>query len=268
MIGLGLSIPEIAVKSSVYTPVNSQTTAFFNRLSTQPSYARAQLYDTMIGSLVSSGVWAALDVLYIFAAENSSTALMNLKSSSYTPMLVSTPTFTVNKGYTGTASSCINTNYNPSTAGGLFTLNSAHISVWDLTSRSAAAVYVCGSHDGTTETIIAPHFTGPLTYCRVNDNRAGIVDTVSNGHFIANRTTSSLVTGYLNGTSIGTQTFVGASITNANMFVCAGSNSGVILNPSTDQIASFSAGVSLTGTQVTGLYNALHTYMQAVAGVA
>lgn len=273
MIGLGLSIPQVAVRGAPapYVPANSQTVAFFGRLATQPSNARAALYDTLIGALVTAGVWSLLDVLYLLAASDSATALTNLASASFGATAVSSPAFTANRGYAGNGStSYINSNYDPSTAGGQYSLNSGHMAVWDMTVRAGTNTsFLCGRHPSSGgEILIAPHFSGPNTYCRINDSLTGMPDTVSNGFFTASRTSSSLVTGYLNGSSFGTKSNSTGPVGAGNLFIGASNNAGAPFLPSTDQVSCFCAGGGLTSTQVAALYNAIHAYMQSAAGVA
>jgi hypothetical protein len=270
VIGLGLSIPEVAVRGIAvpYVPLYSQTVNFFARLATKPSNARAAAYDTLIGALVAGGVWAQLDVAYDLAGNDTPTKLTNLVSASFTATAVNSPTFTPNQGVAGNGtSSYLNTNYDPSTATN-FTRNSAHIAAWNMTSRGAIGKYLCGRYSGTSEILLAPHFTGPATYCRLNEGTAAFADTVSNGFFVASRTTSTLDTGYLNGASFGTKTNATVAMVSGNIFICGSNNAGAVFLPTTDQVAFFSAGGGLTSTQVTAYYNAVHAYLQAVAGVA
>jgi hypothetical protein len=67
-------------------------------------------------ALISSGVFAKLDVLFVLANDGGSQfACINWKNPTGTKAtLVSSPTFTTNQGFTGNGtSSFINTNYNP-----------------------------------------------------------------------------------------------------------------------------------------------------------
>jgi hypothetical protein len=99
-------------------------------------------YTTLINGLVADGVWAQLDALYMFATQDSTTAALNLISSTYNATVNGSPTFTADRGFTGVETSStvyINSNFTPSTATSpKYTLNSSHLSVWNLTNSTSA----------------------------------------------------------------------------------------------------------------------------------
>lgn len=271
---LSLDIPDVAAlaSSGPFTPVNTETSAFFARLATQPTKGRAMLYDNMITALKAGSVWASFDAFYILSAFDSATARTNLVSSSFGITAVNSPAFTMDRGFTGDgASSYLDTTFNPTTAGGHYAAIAAHISLWNLTSRGLTA-FRLGGVVNAGETLIAPHFTGPNTYMRVNDTLAGLADTTSDGYFIASRTALNGAGSHLatqNGVSLtGNTGFSSNTLSNFSMFICAENNAGTPQGFSTDTIGVFSVGGTLNTAQMTALYNAVHTYMRAVAGVA
>lgn len=97
------------------------------------SPTRRDAVDQLVYSLKQAGVWRHLDRLWLFAAENTPSALIDLVARSRaTP--VNDPAFETDRGYTGNGTSqSINTNFNASTAGGNFTLNDAGMGVWIVT---------------------------------------------------------------------------------------------------------------------------------------
>src|SRR5258706_16256620 len=61
-------------------------------------------YINLICGLVSDGIFSKLDALYIFATQDSTTAMLNLISTSFTASTFSgTLTFTTDRGYTAGA---------------------------------------------------------------------------------------------------------------------------------------------------------------------
>src|SRR5215471_17837360 len=77
-----------------------QASAFLARtsgLSTQERNA----YINLINGLVSDGVWSLLDALYVMATNTTSTAALNLVSTSFSLVTHGSMTFTADVGYTG-----------------------------------------------------------------------------------------------------------------------------------------------------------------------
>jgi hypothetical protein len=77
--------------------------------------------------LKSSGVWAKLDILFVFAtnAVNGAAAIVEWKSGFPNATLISSPNFSANQGFTIGGASYIETMYDPSTYGINYTLNNA-----------------------------------------------------------------------------------------------------------------------------------------------
>jgi hypothetical protein len=105
-------------------------------------------YTTMICGLVTDGVitgnlsgatgcGSVLDGLYIFATNTTTTANLNLCGTSYGLTQHGSVTFNADTGYTGDGTTgYFDTGFNPSTAGGNFSLNSASIGSYILTNRT------------------------------------------------------------------------------------------------------------------------------------
>lgn len=95
---------------------------------TLPSASVQAKQNTLLASLKASGVWAKLDVFYVFAQDGGSAfATLNWKNpNANQSTLVSSPTFVNNGGFQGNGtSSYIDTNFNPATQGVQYTQNNA-----------------------------------------------------------------------------------------------------------------------------------------------
>jgi len=95
---------------------------------TLPSDAVKLKQNTLLTSLKSTGVWAKLDVFYVFAQDGGSAfGTLNWKNpNANQSTLVNSPTFVSNGGLMGNGtSSYIDTNFNPSTQAVQYTLNNA-----------------------------------------------------------------------------------------------------------------------------------------------
>jgi hypothetical protein len=235
------------------------------------SAGRQTLVKALIQGLILDGVWGKLDRLWILAAENSQSALVDLVAQDVASA-VNSPTFTADRGYAGNGStSYIDTTFNPSTQGVNFTLDDAHLAVWDNTNRAAATTVAIGNYDGSAEADLFPYqnvLTATGVGNRINlaaADPAAIAYTSSLGFFIGQSISHATQEVYVNGTSIGThpKTY-GAYVVNLPFFVCAENAGGSIYAPTTDQICMASIGATLTSTQAANYYSRLRTYMTSV----
>lgn len=231
------------------------------------SSGRKDLVNALIVGLKADGIWTKLDRLWIFAAENTQSALVDLKATA-TATAVNSPSFSADDGYTGNGStSYINTNYNPSGSSN-FTGNAACFGIWDIsTSSNSGTVPIGISYFGhLSEGTI--HYPDGNSYWRVNTSGGGLtVAYPGPGLFMANRSTSGANQLYRNGSSIVSDTVSATALTSTNFYVCARNNdSGTPTagSHSTDQIAAAIFGGTLTGTEHGNLYTRLRTYMTAV----
>ncbi len=247
---------------------SSEVSAFLARTSGHDG-THVSAYTALINGLVSDSVWSKLDFLHIYATQDTTTAQLNLVSSSYPATLNGSPTFTADRGYTGTNASStvyINTSFNPTTASSpKFVLNSAHISMWQVNNVQSQSI---GVVDGASaSTAINPRFTDNKGYFYINNsdsNRAVLASsTDSTGHWISSRTSSSVLTAYRNGSSVASSGLASGAIANRNIYTLA-VDAGGTANGTSGQCAMASLGSSLNGTDATNLYNRLRTYMTAV----
>lgn len=267
---LGASFGKLGAGAGGGRAYSAQARAFFSRLSVQPTDTRKGQYNTLITSLVSAGVWAKLDALYMFAAADQATALTNLVSSSYGATAVNSPTFTTDQGFNGNGStSYVNTNFNPATAGGQFSLNSAHFGIWDLTATPQVGVVQGGSYNGTQFSYVAFQSSGNATGSLNSSLFRSTAQSDTGGFQIVSRTDASTIALYKNGSQILTDAAnTSQAIPSLSLFICGRNSSGSLNAPTTDRIGVALAGSGMTSADQLATYNALHTYLQAVAGVA
>jgi hypothetical protein len=233
----------------------------------EPDGARKVVIDTLVKTLVSAGVWNALDAFYVFAAHSRAPALINWKNPGTfnAAEINGLITFTTDRGFTPNgATSYVDSGFNPSTAPSPnFVQDSAHIGAWVLTSRAGADKVVMGQSNSGNN--VYPMFTDDKFYPRVNDNSEAEGFTVagSSGLFVANRSSSTARQGYRNAASIGTfASNTSKAVVSEAFRVGAGGNKF-----SDDQLALATIGGSLDAAAQTALYNAALVYMQAVGAV-
>src|SRR5258706_6883060 len=217
LIALAVWTPGSAVAGSCTASSN-----FFARAGTLDA-THHSAYDTLICGLVTDGIFSKLDVLYIFATQNTATAQLNLVSSSFSATLNGAPTFTTDRGYTGVAASTtvyIDTGFNPSSGTPNFIQNSAHVSVWCVTNAAADVVSAIGASNPSGQgTSLIPRHTNGSTFYRVTaQGISGVANAVSNGHYLASRTGLTTMVGYKNGASVLTDATGAFSIQSGNFY--------------------------------------------------
>jgi hypothetical protein len=228
------------------------------------SDARLVLVSNLIEGLKFDGVWAPLDRLWLFAGENSASALTDLVGDTLTTA-TNSPTFTVDRGYTGDGSSTfISGNSNPTTIGANYVRDSACQFAWDVTGGgSSGAGALCGGlTGGAAVNGIGPDNSGTYTYGLNSVNVAtgsGVADGVA-GLYLVNRSVSTTVTLDKNGAQVSTLADNSFGMQNTNLKALT---DGVVTFTS-HQVACHGFGGSLTTTLRTALYNRLRTYMTAV----
>lgn len=256
-----------------------QATTFIARTSGENTTALT----TMICGLVTDGIitgdltsggtkcGSSLDRFYIMAMANSTDALLDVCGNA---SLVShgSPTFTANAGYIGVNGSTtvwLDTGFNPSTAGGNYVLNSAHLSAWSLTNATSTGVAMGANNNGTGTAYLDLEFTDTKTYTALNDadTDVGHVTANSSGFFVSTRSGSSSLIVYRNGSLLYSPNLTSNSLPARNIFLLAESDS--IGNPKGGaawQLAEASFGANLTSGFVTALNSRICTYLTTVHG--
>ena len=267
MMGLGLPIPAVASRALIGAGGGAEAAAFLAR-TTGLDALHVSAYISLIDGLVADAIWSKLDVLYIFATQNRTTALLNLVSTDYNGTEVSAPTFTIDRGYTGTfGPKTITIGFNPTTAvSPEFTRNSAHTMGWSVTDVGVQGTGLLGYSISGNEAAIIPRYTDGNAYFRTNSSAtAGQAVPSSQGFFLGNRSSATAVQGYRNGSLIMNHTSSDNSVPvqNATMAML-GLNINGNVQECLHQLAAASIGSSLSGTDVGNYYNRLRAYMTAV----
>lgn len=223
---------------------------------TLPSASVQVKQNTLLTSLKSTGVWAKLDVFYVFAQDGGSAfGTLNWKNpNANQSTLVNAPTFVSNQGFTGNGtSSYIDTNFNPATQGVQYTQNNA--SRYFFTHAIGT-----GRFDGNTSGTNSM-FLGVSASQRINagSNTAtppidftSAVNTKS-----LHRTSSTAITAYNSTTSqVAVQT--SAAMTSANQWILRSA-----ANYGTHTCAAYGMGASMI-SEHTNFINTWNTYKNSL----
>lgn len=242
------------------------TTAFLARTSGLDG-THTTAYKNFINGIVSDGIIASFDAIYIIATQDIATARLNIVQNNFN-LTGTGMTFVADRGATDAGgSSFFTTGFTPSTASGQYALNSAHLSMWtngaganrtDMGWDNGGAASGIGTSSGNSKVAI---------------NQTALVDGFSavpdgTGFFWAQRTASNALAAYTRSSSAGagsvstsgTGTTVSTSLTSGSLAI------GVIQgqNYSGRQISAVSIGASLSAADVQKYFDRLRTFMTAV----
>lgn len=253
----------LSKKITITATDSAQALAFLARTSGLDGTHTAA-YKALINGLVTDGVWAKIDSLKIFATQNSATALLDLVSATFNGSVASgAPNFAADRGYDAGTAGFIDTAFNASTAGGLFTQNSAHMMLWN----NAATVGDSNSQvaaNAANSGHIYARFSDTNAYFRINcTGAAGFAVATAHGFYLANRSGASAWQAYKDsGTALGSGTDASSAPVNGTFQLPAPTGSGQ--TGSADQFSAFGCGGSLSATDAGNYNSRMRTFMTAV----
>jgi hypothetical protein len=258
-----------ALASGGFTPTSAQSAAFLARATNVTSIADKTNYDTLITGLVTDGIFSQLDVLYIFAAVDATTARLNLIQNNFNATETGTVSFSAYNGFTGDGSTGFeNSGFVAASAGGNYTQNSASFGIYILSNNAGSNSVEIGASDGTNNLSDAVTRQGAgNSVFRINDQGANALlptNATRAGMYVASRTGANQHDSYKNGSSTATGTPNSFSITSLPAFyVCARNDSGTATSFSIEQASAAFIGGGLTATGALNLSTRINTYMTA-----
>lgn len=244
----------------------AEATALFARMTTQPSSTRKGQIDTLISGLVSDGVWAKLNRVYMLAAHDQTESLLNWKSTSFSPLVANGTggVFTTDRGWTGASATTFYLAPSPSALAAPLTQNNLSIGAWV---RSEATENKALMGGGALE-IRARQNTSFFPACRLSDatNNASATVPSSIGliaatHKVTAETTTKQI--FKNGAQVGTD------ITRATVVALPVQAQAILGNTATPQYSDHQVafafwGEALTATQMNALYTRVQTFLVAI----
>lgn len=240
------------------------------------NYKHRQAYSDFINGLDTFGIFPKLDVCVLLAAQGSASALLNIISTSFTPVLHpggASPAFTADRGYAGVDSSAtvyIDTGFNPTVGTPNYKQDTASItiSVENAVTASASGGAAIGSvNTGATAPFsqIWPRYSTGVTFYGANSSpaSAGITNASSLARFMAIRSGGNVIHGYKNNADVGLANTTDAAPLNQNFYVLAKNNGGVPSAGSACQISSYSIG-AMNDNDAANFDTLLTAYLTAV----
>ena len=213
---------------------------------------------TLIDGLVSDGVWAKLDALYVLAQQNQSDALLNLVGTNYG--LTGAATFVAYKGFSAFPSVGMDTGFNPATSPSPhITQNNGSAGAWAYDLIDAGQQIGNGNNIGNVS--IVGNSSG--TFYGFVFVGAGGNQTTSpggNGLFSCDRSSVNRTDFNYNGASFFVSTNASTTPVSANMTIGALGDGASVQHT----LSAAFIGASLGAAGQLALYNRLRTYMSSV----
>jgi hypothetical protein len=223
---------------------------------TLPSAAQQAKQNTLMSAFISSGVFAKVDVLLVFANDGSKEfGCINWKNPSGSKAnLISSPTFTANQGFTGTGTSWIDTQYNPNG-----TLN---YKVNDACRYVYVRTAVFNNYiDGVTTNGANAITSLPSVFSKINqggNNLASNLDFSGVGMMSIHRNNSSTTVTAFNNTTQTTAFANSTAFANQNQLVLRSFN-----NYGTQQVSFYAMGSNMV-SENSALVSAFSTYLTSL----
>lgn len=258
----GQLIEGVVASAQQPIPYDADYQTYYNALDIKPGKDTANLQNNLVLDLKAAGVWATRDVIYLTAQRTRAGAELNLKDPTGDDNItdVAASSFTKYEGFTNVE---LNTNWNPSTEGVHYTLNSASINGYFRLNLSSTAIAM-GCISGTDEIKLELRYGGFNTfYARVNSS-AELSTTgtgTSLGMFTATRSNSTSVASFHNGSNKASSfARTSTAVPNANLLILNTTGG----TPYVNQVSYVDAGANLTDQQVIDENTAVETYMDAI----
>lgn len=256
----------------LWMPVNrsyrsiAETKAFIASFSATPEDTFARALDDAVRQLIYEDIWGDLDVLQLYAGQNATDCVLNLKApGSFSATIHATSTFTGYEGIAGNGSTgYVDVGFNPSTAGGVYALNSAHIGIW-CKSSGQGDTYEAGLVSGSGNAFLRTRTTGDKAQGRLNDATAIEISSVASGsgHHGINRSGATARQYYIGGELAGEDMEASTSVPAVDLAAALWNSVH-----STKQLAAFHAGRSMAAAKWTAMSEILADLINAASAVA
>lgn len=253
--------------NNVGNKLDPAASSLIGAMTTPPNAVRQGIINTCIVQLKAAGLWTKLDALYMMAANADQSGRLNWKNpGTWTLAASGTVTFTADQGFKGDGVSGFlsATGYNPSTAGGNLSLNSATVGHYLRIAGTVGSGFDYHMTGGTTRLQTA---AGVNAYTvRLNDatSLSSGAGPYGVGHWSARRSDASSKTIWKNGASVaGPDSSVSTTVgTGLNL---GASNAGS--NASDAQFSfAYTAG-SLSDSEMLSLDTILRAYLSSVGAI-
>lgn len=243
-----------------WLPSDPDAVALFAAWTTDPGNRVKQAYQDWIVELKDGGVWTLRDRIWA-ASFDAQSSRLGVKTAANSLTDVGTPTLVTGAGgyFQGSVGNNFDTGFNPATAGGAYTQNSAHLMIYTLDD-----VQVTGGLIGNTNARIQT-VTGASTSTGRPINSGSTTTPLASpsfpGHLIVTRTGANLWESYLAGVDVGGGTGGSAAMSSETMYLCGARGAGA---NATTKIRIASIGGGVTALQAIAIHDADTAFLVAL----
>lgn len=268
----GAAIPVYIVNATPPAPtLDPEYLAYEGAMSTTPSTtwreAGSQLFIDLRAALGVVSLNAALDFMYILAAETEQAGLLNAANpGAHTATNVNSVAFEASRGFTGNGTnSYLNTNYNPTASAINFARNNAALGVYSRTNIANNTYFDIGA-GGFLQVAANINTRAAAGVANGSINAADGQFSANNPNSLSlhvlNRSASNVTVMYKAGNQIGNvSTTLSTGIPNRNFYICAANTNP---NYSVRQLAFAFTGRAMNATEQLNFYTAVQTFMAAI----
>ena len=234
-------------------------------IGTPPSDAIAAAQNTMVCGLVDDGVWAKLDVFYLYAQTTNAggEALMNwIATGLFNAVAFNAPAFVPLEGFTGGTNEYINWNWIPSVNGVNYTNNLASYGFYSRINVDENSIDI--GANGTSDLLIITKNGGNATI-RINAIGSAVgANADTRGLFIINKFNAATENDlFRNKVNIINGVIANSGTPDVTVYSLAQNNAGVAANFSTRQLSMAFGGGGLTQTDIDNLTDRFEIYMDS-----
>ena len=245
-----------------FRSIDTATAAYIAALSVRPSSSEILNLNQLVRSLKDCGAWGKLDAIYPLLGGVEADSRVNLKTpGTYNLTKINSPIFTANAGWRSNNAGYLDTNYNVSTAGGMFARNDASIGVCvsqDVASGGGMIGYASNA-------LLIPRNVSNNFLGRLNNTGSISISASGIGLHAVTRSVSASLIQWRRGNFLQTASVASAALPSSNMLLLTGNGSTVAESSINLTFAFF--GAALTGRQMLAVNQAYAAYA-AFYGVA
>lgn len=244
--------------------VRPQTAAYIAAMAARPPDAEILVLNRAIAMIVDSGAFDNMDALYFLASSTDQASRINVISpGTYNLTKTNSPRFTANVGWDANSSSgYLDTGFNPATAGGKFTQNSACMGV---SVSATAATNPAIGNTGTGNSFVTPVTVSNTFAGRLSSAGSSSSANTGIGFFSASRATSATIRLFKNADQLLSGAVPTNTLASSNIGILSDNSGGRYANGVTVTMAFF--GRNLTGRQMLVMYQA-YAVLAAFYGIA
>jgi hypothetical protein len=235
-----------------------------------PDANRKALINAFVVGCKEDDNWAEFDLLVFLASYSQESALVNWKNpETFTPLPVSDPPFTGNKGYEGNGlDAYIDTNFNPFSDGVKMQLNDQSYGFYCLDNTDGSITDMGSYNEGlsTFSILYAREANIAYAYMSNPDPTAALGVSTSIGMTVGVRTGLNSFSLYKDGIQLHSETTESVSFPDCNFYVLASNLMGTPSLLSLDRRISFYFTGSSSINQIK-LYNRVVTYLTAIGAI-